>query len=328
MSSNLSLFNVLKIITEIKTNPHQTPEELYSSFGISKSGFYKYKQRLEEEMGFEFHYDRRQKCFIIDNEPFIPTINLSLGELSALVMSMGQFYATGGDYIITYRALKAVQKLVANCCPEKKIRRQLEEMFDETLYNRGYGCKEDILATIEHALESRQILKIHYFSHTEGMREIIHEIEPYMIFFKRRALYMDAHCRTHWGQIRIYRLNRIRKAEILPQTGFEIREDYSFKQRHQHAFSIYTGEIPTKVRIRFSRSKAPYIKEVLWHPSQKITPDPDHPGSILFEVSVSYPKEVIWWMRQWESDAEVLEPQEMREYMLEMARREVDMYSR
>ena len=33
-------------------------------------------------------------------------------------------------------------------------------------------------------------------------------------------------------------------------------------------------------------------------------------------------------MRQWGNDAEVLEPQEMREYMLKMAKREVVMYSR
>jgi predicted DNA-binding transcriptional regulator YafY len=327
MSSNLSVFNLLKIITEIKTNPHQTPEELYSTFSISKSGFYKYKNRLEEEMDFVFHYDRGQKCFVIDNEPFIPTINLSLGELSALVMSMGQFYASGGDYIITYRALKAVQKLVANCCPEKKIRRQLEEMFDETLYNRGYGCKEDILSVIEKAWESRQILRIHYFSYSDGMREVVHDVEPYMIFFKRRALYMDAHCRK-FKDIRMYRLNRIRKAEILPQTGYEIREDYSFKKRHQHAFSIFTGGSPQTVRIRFNQRKALFIEEVLWHPSQKITPDPNHPGSIIFEVTVSYPKEVIWWMRHWGSDAEVLEPQEMRDYMLEMARKEVEMYNK
>ena len=124
---------------------------------------------------------------------------------------------------------------------------------------------------------------------------------------------MDAHCRK-FKDIRMYRLNRIRKAEILPQTGYEIREDYSFKKRHQHAFSIFTGGSPQTVRIRFNQRKALFIEEVLWHPSQKITPDPDHPGSIIFEVTVSYPKEVIWWMRHWGSDAEVLEPQEMREY--------------
>lgn len=36
MASNLSVFNVLKIITELKLNPHQTPEDLHSSLGISR----------------------------------------------------------------------------------------------------------------------------------------------------------------------------------------------------------------------------------------------------------------------------------------------------
>ena len=326
MSSNLHVFNLLKIITELKLNPHQTPEELYSSLGISRSGFYKYKNRLEQEMGFVFHYNRGQKCFVIEKEPFLPTINLDLGELSALVRSVGQFFASGGDYITPYRALKAVQKLVSSC-PDKQIRHQLEEMFDETLYNRGYGCKEDTLSSIEHALAVRQILRIHYLSPSENMQEVIHDVDPYIIFFKRRALYMDAYCRNELD-IRTYRLNRIQKVDLLPQTKFEIREEYSFKQRHQHAFSIFSGESLTTVKIRFNRRKAPYIQEVLWHPSQKITPDPDHSGCIIFEVTVSYPKEVIWWMRQWGADAEVLEPREMREYMLKIATRELAMYNR
>ncbi len=330
MASNLNMTNLLKIITEIKTNPHQTPEELYSTFGISKAGFYKYKQRLAQEMDFEFHYERGQKCFMIDREPFLPTLNLELGELSALVLSMGQFYASGGDSVVTYRALKAVQKLVATCA-DHSVRRQLDLMLDEAIANRGYGCKEQILQLVEQAIQTRKILRIHYFSHSEGMKELVHEVEPYLIFFKRRTLYMDAHCRAKWGTIRMYRLNRIRNAEILPQTSFEVREEYSFKQRHRHAFSIYTDyaeDTPTPVRIRFNQHKAPYIEEVLWHPSQKILPDPERPGSILFEVTVSYPKEVIWWMRQWGSDAEVLDPPEMRQYALELARQEARIYER
>ncbi len=326
MSSNLSVFNLLKIITEIKLNPHQTPEEVYSTLGISKSGFYKYRKRLQDELDFQFDYDRGQRCFVIKKEPFLPTLNLELSELSALVRSMGQFYASGGDYITTYRAVKAVQKLVASCT-SKKIRHQLEDMFDETLYNRGYGCQEEMLSILEKALETRTILRIRYFSHTDGMTEVTHDIEPYIIFFKRRALYMDAYCRNS-HDIRTYRLNRIRGAELLPQSSYDIRADYSFKQRHQHAFSVYSEETPVTVRIRFNRRKAAYIREVLWHPSQNITDDPDHPGGILFEVQVAEPQEVIWWMRQWESDAEVLEPEDMRDYMLEIAKREVEMYSK
>ncbi len=325
MAAKIQLTNLLKMIAEIKTNPGQSPEDLYSSLGISKSGFYKYKNVLATELGFHFHYDRGQRCFVIDQEPFLPvTLHLTPSELSALVMSMGQFYASGGDYIITYHGLKAVQKIVANF-PDKKLRRQFEELFDETVYNRGYGCKDEILTVVECAWETRQILQIRYFSHSDGMCEVVHEVEPYMIFFKRRALYMDALCRNT-GDVRLYRLNRIRQAVILPQTAYEVRPDYSFKRRHQHAFSVFTGGAPTRVRIRFHARKAAYIEEVRWHASQIITPDPVHLGSIIFEVNVSHPEEVIWWMRQWGSDAEVLEPQAMRDYMLTMAQAEAAMY--
>jgi len=327
MASNANIFNLLKIIAEIKTNPRQTPEQLYTSLGISKSGFYKYMRRLRTELDFDVRYSRKSACFIIENEPFLPTLNLEFDELSALVRSMGQFYASGGDYVTTYHALKAVRKFVA-LFPNQQIRRQLQDIFGETLYNEGYGCKEKILRIIEQAIEDHRILRIRYFSISEGRQELEHDIEPYMIYFKRRALYLDAHCRTHWGTIRMYRLNRVRQAAIVPDSSFEVRDDYSFKQRHQHAFLIYPGDTPVTVKIRFNQHKAPYIEEVCWHPSQKITPDPDHPGSIIFEVSVAYPKEVVWWMRRWCQDAEVLEPQEMRDYMLEIARQEVAMYER
>ncbi|MEM2890676.1 MAG: WYL domain-containing protein, partial [Candidatus Hadarchaeum sp.] len=91
-------------------------------------------------------------------------------------------------------------------------------------------------------------------------------------------------------------------------------------------FSVFTGERKTKVKIRFNKEKAFYIQEVKWHPSEKIEALKD--GGILYEVEVAEPREVIWWVRQWGPDAEVLEPEEMRQYMLNMARREVEMYGR
>ena len=93
------------------------------------------------------------------------------------------------------------------------------------------------------------------------------------------------------------------------------------------AFRIMRGGRPRKVRLEFTGLAARLVPERTWHPSQKIMPDPDHPGSILFEVNVAYPREVIWWMRRWCADAEVLEPREMREYMLEIAQQEVAMYA-
>jgi len=63
-----------------------------------------------------------------------------------------------------------------------------------------------------------------------------------------------------------------------------------------------------------------------WHSSQKITPQPD--GGILFEVKVSEPKEVGWWVVQWGSEAEVIEPNNLRQELQEMAERPLMLYGK
>jgi len=53
------LQRLLAIINEIKTNPQQAPEALYTSLGISRPMFYKDSQVLQA-LGFAFHHDRHQ----------------------------------------------------------------------------------------------------------------------------------------------------------------------------------------------------------------------------------------------------------------------------
>jgi predicted DNA-binding transcriptional regulator YafY len=323
MEDTSRFVRLFEIMTEIRGNPRQTPGQIAKYFGISRNQFYKDRGELEK-LDFRFNYNRSTRAFEIEKDPFIPTGNLTLTEISALIMSIRQLFDMS-DYVITYRAIKAIKKVVANY-PDTSVRHKLEVVLEDAIYNKGYGCKETILHTLEQAMEQRKIVKITYISPYDDFQEIVHDIDIYMIFFRRRSLYMDAYSRTT-GDIRTYRLNRVLKIEPWPEPNqFEVREDYSFRDRHQESFSVFSGKEKTKVKIRFNKEKAFYVKEVKWHPLEKIEEIKD--GGIIYEVEVAEPKEVIWWMRQWGPDAEVLEPKAMREYMLEMARREVEMYSR
>jgi predicted DNA-binding transcriptional regulator YafY len=80
-----------------------------------------------------------------------------------------------------------------------------------------------------------------------------------------------------------------------------------------------------RVRVRFSRRLAPFIREVCWHHSQQLTEEPD--GSLLFEIEVSEPREVGWWVLQWGAEAEVLEPESLREELRETAQRLTALYT-
>ena len=155
-----------------------------------------------------------------------------------------------------------------------------------------------------------------------GIKE--YTIDPCQLYFKRRALYVDAYVPDEQGY-RVYRVNRIRRVTPHPMI-VPRRKDYSFARRHRGSFSTFVGDTVEKVTVRFNKRIAPYIRETCWHSSQKITPQRD--GGILFEVEVSEPKEVGWWVLQWGAEAEVLEPKSLKRELQETAERLLTLYGK
>ena len=96
----------------------------------------------------------------------------------------------------------------------------------------------------------------------------------------------------------------------LTNRRFEIPEDFDFEAFTRTAFNMIWGETQ-EVKIRFSASQAPYIRERTWHPSQKIETEPD--GSIILTLKVADLGEVKFWLIGFGAEAEVLEPAELRD---------------
>ena len=88
------LQRLLTLIHEIKTTPHQAPEALYTSLGISRAMFYKDCQVLKD-LGLAFHYDRQQRRYIITQDRYLPVLALSTSEMLALIMAVRQIASTG-----------------------------------------------------------------------------------------------------------------------------------------------------------------------------------------------------------------------------------------
>jgi len=106
------LQRLLTLINEIKTTPHQAPETLYNSLGISRPMFYKDRQVLKA-LGLAFHYDRQQRRYIITQDRYLPVLNLSTSEMLALIMAVRQIASTA-DHTLTYEAIAALHKVVSN----------------------------------------------------------------------------------------------------------------------------------------------------------------------------------------------------------------------
>ncbi len=300
---------LIRLITELKTNPHQTPAQLCRTLGISRARYFEDKALLEEAFGFRCRFDRAKGCYEIRDEPYLPVVNLQLSEAFAMIMAVRQLSASG-DYLLTSYALDGVRKLVAAAQPA--LRDFLQTALEDMVLQEGFGCRPEILEALQKACAEHQHLRLQYH-HARNDQVRWYTIDPYQLFFKRRALYLDAYVIDEQA-LRVFRVNRIRKVQFTGVRGVLV-PDYSFAARFRDTFSAFpsSGTDVTTVRIRFSQRVARYIQESLWHGSQKITPLKE--GGILFEVTVSYPKEVAWWALQWGGDAEVLEPPELRAYV-------------
>jgi predicted DNA-binding transcriptional regulator YafY len=311
---------LIRLISEIKANPRQTPEQLRQTLAIGRARFFEDKKLLQEALGFAFRFNRAEHRYEILNDPYLPIVDLKLSEAFALVLAVRQLSAAG-DYILTYEAVEGIRKIVASAQPV--LRGFLQNVLDEMVLRAGFGCDAAILEDLRRACTEHHhvVIAYHHYEQDSIWR---HEIDPYQLFFKRRALYLDAYDKAAKA-LRVFRVNRIKKVEFTGVRGVMV-SNYSFAARFQDTFSAFVGEGATVVKVRFTKRIAPYIQESLWHGSQQITPLPD--GGILYEVCVGYPKEVAWWAMSWGSEAEILEPSELRAYVAEEVRKMAVLYAK
>ncbi len=248
-------------------------------------------------------------------------LNLTISEVLALIMAVRKLSSTG-DHTLTYRAIDAVKKVIANTPAE--IRHFFQTSINEDVLQEGFGCQAEILDDLWRACQEHQRLRI---VHDRGQGPEPWTIDPYQIFFKRRALYLDA-CVIDTRQVWMFRINRIHQVTFLGVQVTEPLVPYNFHQRHRHSFSVFVGDVPQRVRVRFNPSVNPsirqYITETLWHSSQQIEELAD--DRFIFEVEVSEPREVGWWALQWGACAEVLEPAGLRREVGETVQGLVEIY--
>lgn len=307
----------LQLAATVKSDPIQTPEQLWKNLGIKKAQFNRDKKDLET-IGFLFKYDRKQKRFVINKEPFLPVYDLTLTETFALTMAVRQLSAAG-DHLLTFGSIDAIKKIIANAPgPQREM---LSESLREFVLQQGFGCQERILEDLQKALLDQRRVIIQY-QPPPADKPQEYTVDPYQLYFKRRALYLDAYCPEKQGY-RLFRLNRVSDVRFT-ELRFPRHSEYNFTERHKHSFSVFVGKTTQWVRVRFGKRVAPYIREACWHRSQQLTSQPD--GSLLFEVEVNDPREVGWWVLQWGADAEVLEPESLRRELRETAERLVRLY--
>ncbi len=91
--------------------------------------------------------------------------------------------------------------------------------------------------------------------------------------------------------------------------------DFNLEDHLAHSFGVFQGQDQVHVRVRFDRRVARYVQESSWHKSQQLTPQAD--GSLIAEFDLSDGEEIKRWILSFGKRAEVLEPESLRQEILD-----------
>ena len=169
-------------------------------------------------------------------------------------------------------------------------------------YKESLAPKIDL---IEDAIESRHLLRFDYYAPSG---ESIRTIEPYYVVFKWSSWYVWGWCNKR-KDYRLFKLNRMDNV-ILTDKTFECREvpvpDLSNEK-------VFKGGI--KVRALFD-------PDVKWRLMEEFGPkcfEETNDGRLLFSAEYTDMDNLISWILTFGDKAEVIEPEEARKKLLEIA---------
>jgi predicted DNA-binding transcriptional regulator YafY len=187
---------------------------------------------------------------------------------------------------------------------------------------KDYGRFKEIINRVNEAAVNKKSVEIVYFTMSRK-KETKRTVDPYRIWFFNGTFYLIGFCHFR-KEVRIFALDRIK---LLHQTreSFQIDENFDLDAFLGASFGIFQGEL-TRVKIRFSPEVAGYIKEKIWHDSQKLETQED--GSLLFEAVVAGTQEIKYWILGWGSHAEVLEPEGLKEEICAQAVATLNLYQK
>ena len=233
-------------------------------------------------------------------------IPFSLTELMALHFSRDLLKVLKGT--VFFDALESLfQKVQTTLPPESK---KYLSIISKSLSSRPRPYKQyekfkEIIHQVNDAVIKRKVIDIVYYTMSRR-RMTVRKVAPYHVWFYDGSFYLIGRCSLA-NEIRIFALDRIKMLRTTDE-NFDIPSDFDFDALMQRSFGVYQGT-PVKVKVWFDKEIAGYIREKVWHSSQKIKENRD--GSIVFEAEVSGTDEVKFWVMSWGSKALVLAPKSL-----------------
>ncbi len=307
---NAEVIRQWRILKTIEAGRYTTAQDLAEEHGVTERTIRRDIEALQEA-GFPLYDDRvdgRKVWRLVSGYKQRLTQSFTLAELSALYFSKNLLSFLGGAPFA--QDLESAFAKIREALPARSLPylARIQELFSARPDPwKDYSKKQDVIAgLIDATLHQRQV-RIAYFSFN-SRRTKTYTLDPYRLVYYHGGLYLYA--RAHeYGEVRTFAVERTQKIEVLDEE-FEVPADFNVSEYARGAFGIAGGK-PEPVEVVFDAAMAGYIRERVWHESQRLEDRPD--GSVALRLHVAPGWELKSWIKGFLPHVRVLEPASLRD---------------
>ena len=304
---------LLAIVLELQGKGVQRAEDLAATFETSKRTIYRDIEALSEA-GVPLVAVPGRGYSLVEGY-FLPPLSFSVDEATMLLLGSD---VMAESFDAQYRAAaQAAYRKIAGVLPEplradvQRLRESIRFVIPKPVHAPDVSTH---LQTLRRAMLDRTTVRFHY--HTRNRPEEqpappdgSRDADPYGLSHVGNTWYLMAYDHTR-GEVRTFRLDRMEGLQVLPRT-FTRPEAFALGPRGPRS----DGQIT--VRVLFAPEVARWVRE---SPSFYTVALEDTAEGLLATLRVRQEHDVAGWLLGWGRNVRILEPDSLRQRVLDEAR--------
>ena len=305
-----TLGRLFRIYEKIREGTFPNVEYLSKEEEVSERTIKRDIQTLKYTLDAPISYSKSRNGYYFTKNWEFPFPELSTGEILTLFIANNLLKDLKGTPL--YETGLTLSKKLEKLLPERvSIKdREIEEMLSISF--QPIKIKKDIVDIFDklfNSIRERNSVLIKYYTISRD-EETERIVDPYHLYNFEGVWYLVAYCHKR-GEVRDFALDRINGITVLKEK-FNFKEDFNIKEYLQKSFRIYKGN-EDEFTLLFDPYQAKWIKERIWHNSQKISENPD--GSLILKIKGNK-EEIKRWIIGYGKHVLVLEPESFREEII------------
>jgi len=250
-------------------------------------------------------------------DQFKRPVRLTLEEALALTLALRAYTRSKANPFA--EAAEGIRDKIRSVMPAAE-RSELDELEKRVDVKVQTGAVEFKIATLRMAMARNRVCHVVYY--TASRHELNErDIRPYGLVEHHGTWYVVAHCEKRGREVP-FRVDRIRSIEML-ERGYDVPDDFDVASYRRDELYFPSDE-DLVVKVRFDADLARLIKES--SPTGTVRPGPR--GTVVRTLRTNQPRWVVDWVLQYGPQAEILEPESVRELMRTVCGEVLEAYER